>query len=283
MSLSARFEALFKTCRPTFLANDPIAFPRRFRRSDDVEIAAFLSAALSYGRAASIRRSLDDLFGRMPEGPGEFVRNFEPRRDARRLEGFVHRFHKGEDIARLCVVLRTMVDGSGTLERFFLEGFDEEDDDVGPALNEFCRRALTIDASCASRGKGTDPVAYFFPRPERGSACKRLCMFLRWVCRPDDGVDLGLWKGVLPSKLVIPLDTHVARISRLVGLTNRKASDWKTALEITAALRRIDPEDPVRFDFALAHLGISEGCTGRKGKACLSCPLADFCGAVKGD
>jgi uncharacterized protein (TIGR02757 family) len=263
-----------------YLANDPLAFPRGFACREDRELAAFFSAVLAYGRVVSIRNSLGELFRRMPEGPAAFVRGFEPRRDGKRFSGFRHRFNTGQDLACLCWLLREMIWGSGGLEGFFLEGDEPGAADIGPGLASFCRRALAMDFTpFFSSGElpADSGVRYFFPSPEKGSACKRLCMLLRWVCRPDDGVDLGLWKGISPARLVVPLDTHTARISRLLGLSGRKNPDWKMALEVTEGLRRFDPEDPVRFDFALAHLGISDGCSGRRGKRCPVCPVEGLC------
>jgi len=260
----------------SFLANDPLSFPRLYAGAADREAAAFLSAGLAYGRVAAIRASLADLFRRLPEGPGAFIRGFDTRRDARRLDGFVHRFNTGADIALLCRVMRAMIEGAGSLEAFFLAGDDPATPDVGPALAVFSARALAL----AERFDGRPPAPgfrYLFPSPAGGSACKRLCMLLRWLCRPDDGVDLGLWHGVAPARLIVPLDTHIARISRLLGLADRATPDWKMALQVTAGLRRLDPEDPVRFDFPLAHLGISEGCTGRPGEVCVPCPVAGLC------
>jgi uncharacterized protein (TIGR02757 family) len=265
-----------------YLANDPLDFPRGFAGPEDREIAAFFSAALAYGRVASIRNSLAELFRRMPEGPAAFVRGFDPRRDEKRFLGFKHRFNAGQDLACLSWMLREMIGEAGGLEAFFLEGDDPGSADIGPGLASFCRRALAMDVSpffLSGQLPADSGVRYFFPSPEKGSACKRLCMLLRWLCRPDDGVDLGLWKGISPARLVVPLDTHTARISRLLGLSSRKNPDWKMALEVTAGLRRFDPEDPVRYDFALSHLGISDGCSGRDGKRCPACPVAGLCAA----
>lgn len=264
-----------------FLDNDPLAFPRRYAATADREAAAFLSAALAYGRVAGIRGSLEGLFARLPEGPAVFIRDFDPRRDGPRLAGFVHRFNIGADIALLCAVLRAMRKEAGSLERFFLAGDDPRSPDIGPALAAFSARALALAAAVAPRQASGAGFRYLFPSPAGGSACKRLCMLLRWLCRPDDGIDLGLWQAVSPARLVLPLDTHTARIARLLGLSARRSPDWKMALEVTASLRRLDPDDPVRFDFALAHLGISEGCTGKKGEVCIPCPVAGMCGVRK--
>jgi uncharacterized protein (TIGR02757 family) len=262
-----------------FLANDPLDFPRRYASAADREAAAFLSAALAYGRVAIIRNNLRDLFRRMPEGPAAFVRNFDPARDLARLEGFRHRFNSGADVGCLCFMLRRMIEEAGSLEGFFRLGDDPAAPDIGPALNSFCRRALALDVSAVVGRRHLPPdstVRYFLPRPEGGSACKRLCMFLRWVCRPDDGIDLGLWT-IAPARLVVPLDTHIARISQLLGFTSRRSPGWKMALEVTEALRGLDAADPMRYDFALSHLGISEGCTGKEGRWCVECAVFGKC------
>ncbi len=285
MDLKPIFEQLVETRSVDFLANDPLEFPRRFSGAPDREVAAFISASLAYGRVSMIRRNLQDLFERMPEGPAAFVSHFEPHRDLVRLQGFKHRFNDALDVACLCWLLRRMIETAGSLERFFLDGDDPAAPDVGLALASFVERALSIDVTPvygAPQIPAGASVRYFFPNPKGGSACKRLCMFLRWVCRPDDGIDLGLWKRVDPGRLVLPLDTHTARISRLLGLTGRTSPGWKMALEITAALRRLDPEDPVRFDFVLSHLGISDGCTGKEGEVCIACPVAGLCVVAKG-
>lgn len=280
MKLKSILEGVNIAHKDRFLANDPLEIPRRFIRREDREVAAFLCAALAYGRAAIIRKNLEKLFACMPEGPAAFVARFDPRRDTARLAGFRHRFNSGEDVACLCWLLRRMQEEAGSLEGFFLAGDDPSAADVGPALTSFTARALALDVSPLLRRKrlpADSTVRYFFPSPAKGSACKRLCMLMRWLGRPDDGVDLGLWQSVSPARLVVPLDTHIARISRLLGLSYRKSPDWKMALEVTESLRRLDPADPVRYDFALSHLGISEGCSGKKGERCVPCPVAGMC------
>jgi uncharacterized protein (TIGR02757 family) len=285
MDLKSVLESLARERGDAFLANDPLSFPRRFHAPEDREIAAFLAAALAYGRVGIILRNLEDLFGRIPEGPAAFVRSFDPRRDLPRLAGFKHRFNDGRDVGALCWVLRTAQKEAGSLQAFFLSGDEPAAPDIGPALTSFSRRMLETDLTPIYGRRTPSAGSYFsylFPTPAAGSACKRLCMLLRWLCRPDDGVDLGLWKGISPSRLVIPLDTHTARISRLVGLTKRGTPGWAMALEVTESLRRLDPGDPVRYDFALSHLGISEGCTGKKGEPCRVCAVKGKCVAARG-
>ena len=126
-------------------------------------------------------------------------------------------------------------------------------------------------------------LRFLLPRPADGSACKRPLLFLRWVVRRDDGVDLGLWRHPDPAQLVVPLDTHVLRIAYWVGLTDRHDASWRTAVDVTESLRVIDPRDPVRFDFALAHLGISKACRKEPvRRLCAQCPLRSYCRVWKG-
>jgi len=151
---------------------------------------------------------------------------------------------------------------------------------VSGSLNRYTAAVLALDYTAVFGTSAIPADSYFpflFPAPASGSACKRLCMMLRWLVRPADGIDLGLWNGVSPAQLIIPVDTHVSRISRYLGLTGRKAADWRMAQEITAALRTFDPADPVKYDFSLAHLGISDGCDGKDPSRCISCPIVEIC------
>jgi len=287
MMLKHALEDVQSQCAEQFLANDPVQFPRRFADPRDREVAAFISAGLAYGRVAMIRRSLEGLFRRMGDRPAEFIGNFDARRDYPALESFRHRFNSGFDIACLCLMMKQMLQRWGSLEGFFLAGAQESHgEEVGAGLTSFVERALALDVAPLypdGRIPQKASVRYFFPSPARGSACKRLCMFLRWVVRPDEGIDLGLWRGLSPALLIVPLDTHTGRISRLLGLSQRRTVDWKMAREVTASMRRLDPEDPTRFDFALSHLGISEGCSGKAGEVCVTCPVAGLCMVATGN
>jgi uncharacterized protein (TIGR02757 family) len=155
------------------------------------------------------------------------------------------------------------------------------DVDVGPALDRFSRRALALDISEAyGRVPNRPGVCYFFPRPSAGSACKRLNLFLRWMVRRDE-VDLGVWRVVTPAKLIVPLDTHVIRLSRCLRLTGNTSPGWKMASDITASLRRLDPEDPIRFDFALCHVGMMNACGFGRRQGDAQCPLKGLCRPCK--
>jgi len=263
-ALKARLDRLYDTYGAAYAHEDPVRFPRRYARDDDREVAGFIASALAYGRRAHIGRSVETLLGYLGDRPARALRSLDPRRAARDLRGFSHRFNSGEDAAVLLLILGRLLREHGTLNAAFLRGYDPADTDTGPALSAFCRMALGTDIRPLSRS-GRVPeragVRFFFSSPESGSACKRLNMFLRWMVRRD-AIDLGLWRGLPPSKLLVPVDTHVARVSRALGLTRRRSADWATAVEVTRRLKEIEPEDPVRYDFALYTWGL-EAAGGR--------------------
>ncbi len=245
--------------RSVFLSTDPISIPHEYRHPDDREIAAFVAASLAYGNVKQIHRSTIAALEVMGKSPARFIRRFDPACDAARFQRFVHRFNSGVDLALLCHLLRQAIAAAGSLQAFFLKGYDPTHDDIGPALTSFVERMLSLDVS-PFYPSGLLPakagIRFFFPSPAQGSACKRLNLFLRWMVRRGDEIDFGLWTEVSPSKLIVPLDTHVARISRQLRLTRIKQPNWRMAKEVTRRLRTFDPDDPVKYDFALCRLGI---------------------------
>ena len=184
------------------------------------------------------------------------------------------------DLCALLLACRNMIEEADSVGKYFIGSYDAAADDITPSLVQFTENILAMDYSPVF-GSDTIPddsyFRFFFPSPASGSACKRLCMYLRWMVRPADGIDLGLWKEVSPAKLVIPVDAHIQRISRFLGFTSRKQADWRMAREITAALRELDSHDPVKYDFSLCHLGISEGCNGKDLSKCLKCGISSIC------
>lgn len=263
------------------LANDPLSFCRRFPAPEDREVAGLIASCFAYGNVKIILRTLDTIFSRMGPSPRRFVEAFEPERGLALFAGFKHRFNDARDLCALLLAARTMLDEADSIGEFFLGCYDREADDITPSLIEFSAALLAMDYSAVFGGRAIPTDSYFpffFPSPASGSACKRLCMYLRWMVRPDDGIDLGLWHEIPPAKLIIPVDAHIRRICRYLGLTRRKQADWRMAREITAALRELDPADPVKYDFSLCHLGISEGCDGRDRLRCTACPVNTLCG-----
>ena len=232
-------------------ATDPIQIVRRFTRADDREIVGFIAAALAFGRVSSVLQSIERVLAVMGPAPATYVRRFDPRRDAAAFAGIVHRWTREADIVALLWLLRQMIDRAGSVEEFFLEGYDEQADDIADALDSFSTRAMALDLQSAyGRVPKRPGVCYFFPRPSAGSGCKRLNLFLRWMVRRD-ALDLAVWTRVSPAKLIVPLDTHVIRVGRCLRLTAYSSPGWRMARDITASLRRLDPRDPVKYDFSI--------------------------------
>jgi len=273
-------DRLYAARSPVHLANDPLSFCHRYADPADREVVAVIASSFAYGNVAVILRSLEAICARLGPAPRRFVESFDPREGLRVFSGFKHRFNDGRDLCALIWAMRLMIEETGSVEAFFLRSHDPGAEDVTGALNGYTRAVLALDYRPIFGQTALPDDAYFpflFPAPASGSACKRLCMFLRWVVRPADGIDLGLWKGISPGQLVIPVDTHIQRISGYLGFSRRKNADWRMAREITASLRRFDPADPVKYDFSLAHLGITEGCDGADPTACIACAIAGIC------
>jgi uncharacterized protein (TIGR02757 family) len=279
--LKKSLDALLALYGPGDMGSDPVSFLHRYRDPLDIEVAGFIAASLAYGRVALIEQSVNRVLGVMKDHPSRFVMNFRPARQERLFDGFVHRFTRGKDLVALTVLLREMLSQGGSIENFMCGNGSGRGGGVGEILSGFSRRALALDVGEVYPG-GAIPrdagVRYFFPSPSDGSACKRLNLFLRWMVRGPDGVDHGIWKSITPGDLVVPLDVHMGRVARFLGLTRRRANSWKSALEITESLRRLDPEDPVKYDYAITRLGILGVCGGgRKKRACPECPLDSHC------
>jgi uncharacterized protein (TIGR02757 family) len=281
--LKTILDSLYAGRSQAHLANDPLSSCRRYHSPEDREIAGLIAASFAYGNVKIILRTLDSIFCRMGPSPRKFVEEFEPERGLTLFAGFKHRFNDARDLCALLLAIRTMLEEADSIGDFFLASYSRNAEDITPSLIGFSAAILAMDYSPVFGTQHIPENSYFpffFPSPASGSACKRLCMYLRWMVRPDDGIDLGLWPGVSPAHLVIPVDAHIQRICRYLGLTRRKQGDWRMAREITAALRKIDPADPVKYDFSLCHLGISEGCDGKDRLRCTVCPIATLCGAA---
>lgn len=261
---------------------DPIQIVRRYTRPADQEIVGFVAAALAFGRVQSVIQSIEGLLAVMGPAPADYVRRFDPARDRRALDHLVHRWTRGIDLAALVWILRQMLEQHGSIEGYFCDGVDPgppilEAPTIEAALDGFSRRACALDRRAVyGRIVRRPGVNYFFARPSSGGACKRLNLFLRWMVRKD-GVDLGVWTRVRPAQLIIPLDTHVIRLGRCLGLTRYASPGWRMAADITASLRALDPVDPVRYDFSLCHIGMMNACGYGKRQGDTQCPLRGCC------
>jgi uncharacterized protein (TIGR02757 family) len=268
-------EKLYKRYnRRELISPDPLQFLYRYSDPADIEITAFLASALAYGRVQQIKKSLDNLLGRMGESPSEFVINFD--KDKRRtLKDFKHRFTTGNDISDLLTLLRMVISRHGSIEQYFALGYNPGDRNIIPALSKFCNSLLGIHAA-GHKGLTTRGLNYLLVSPDGGSACKRLNLFLRWMVRDDD-VDTGLWKSIEKAKLIVPVDVHMSRLCKILGMYDRKTVSLSAAAEITESFAEIDQADPVKYDFALSRIGILENCNGRRRKGCEFCELFGFC------
>lgn len=261
---------------PLLLRGDPVELPHRYSRADDVEIAALLSAALAYGRVDLFKPRLTALLDALGPSPADVARNSTPVELLARTRGFSYRMTDARDVACLLYGAGAMLRAHGTLGAAFAKHWRG---DLRAALGGFVDELCAVDfRPITGKRAPTRRLKHLLPHPDRGSACKRLNLFLRWMVRGPDGVDFGLWNFVPAAALVVPLDTHVHRIGRFIGLTARKDLSWRTAEDVTRKLRCLDERDPVRYDFALSHLGISGTCAARKdARRCAGCPLKPIC------
>lgn len=275
--------------RSARIAADPVELPRRYAAPEDQEVAALLAASLAYGRADVFKPVVARVLAVMGPSPARFVRDFARAPDPGAFAGAVYRFNRPEDLAALAAAAGELALRHGSLGARFGALFREEGGAPGalrPALARFAGELRAAPAVAPLLGRrGRRGLLHLLPDAAGPGASKRWNLYLRWMVRGPDAVDLGAWRGFLPpSALVVPLDTHVHRVARCLGLTRRKDASWRTAEEITAALRRIHPDDPVRYDFALCHLGMSGACPARRDPArCAACPLAAACsGGISG-
>ena len=256
--------------RERALARDPVRFPRRYLQAADpcdVEVAAVLAAMCAYGRVDLFAPVLERVFAHADArgGPAALARTWDEA-DARALHDVQYRWNHPADFHALFVLLGRVLAERGSVGALFVAGPARE------SLSGAIDALRALGPASPSRGLRT-----WMPTPRDGSACKRWLMLLRWMVR-DDGIDMGRWAHLSARDLILPLDTHTGRISRLLALTTRATADWEAAEQVTRALGRLDPDDPVRFDFALAHLGISGGCRGTHVPAiCGGCAVAPAC------
>ncbi len=269
--LRARLDDLVETFDVSTIEPDPLQLVHRYRHPLDQEVAALLAASFAYGRAETIVANIGVLLARMTPSPHRYLEAFDAREARRRFSGFSHRFQKTPELVAFLASISGVIRKHGSLGALFRDVYRDDDRDIGPSLARFVEE-LTPDAAGSSAA-----LRHLVTSPAGGSACKRMNLFLRWMVRRTSP-DLGLWTFVDPAKLVMPLDTHVHRISRFLGLTDRRSADWRTARAITDRLAELDASDPVRYDFALCRLGILDLCSrNRRKENCDVCLLRDAC------
>lgn len=234
---------------PDFVLDDPLSIPHMFSKKQDIEIAGFWAAVLAWGQRKTIIRKCKELFELMEGAPHDFLLN-HTENDLKSFLNFKHRTFNTTDTLYFIEFLSWYYRNNSSLETAFSQFLKDEDEHVGPALRGFHDFFFHLPDSPQRTRK-------HIATPARKAACKRLVMFLRWMVRRDNkGVDFGIWQEIKPRQLVCPCDVHVDRVARRLGLITRKQTDWQTALELTERLKLFDPQDPVKYDFALFGLGV---------------------------
>src|SRR5215471_9555450 len=261
------------------LSLDPASLPHRYRDPRDIEVAGLLAASLAYGRADLFLPRVTRILEAMGRSPAAFVRRLDVAGPWALLSGFVYRFNVGADVAVLLLGMGRMLERRGSLEAGFLAARAGAGGDFHETLATFVRELRDVDVAAVERALGkTRGLDHLLPVPLGAGAAKRLHLFLRWMVRGSDGIDLGVWKRVPPSALLVPLDTHVARVAWRLGLVRRRTMGWAAAEDITRNLAVVDPVDPVRFDFLLCHHGMSGACPPRaRAELCARCVLRPVC------
>ena len=251
--LKKKLDYHFKSFDKSQLEPDPLQFPHLFSDEKDIEAIAFIASVFAYGNVKQINNSLNRFLLISNSQPFSFIKNFEISGKSTSTINFIHRFYTSKDILQLFQLLKISYNEYGSLKKLFLLGDNPSDENVKNGITNFSKYFL--DKTKKEFGSVSRGIKFMFPLPEKGSACKRMNLFLRWMVRKDE-LDFGLWTEIPASKLIIPVDTHIARICRKFKLTKSQNVSWKMAEEITGNLKQFDPDDPVKYDFAICHIGM---------------------------
>jgi uncharacterized protein (TIGR02757 family) len=253
-----------------------VHFVHRYVGRDDRELVALVASALAFGNVKALCAKIEDALARLGPHPARVAD--DPGEVFSRLAGWRHRVYRDRDLGRLLIGARRVQRAHGSLGAALVETL-EKSADLREALGRWVSD-IRSEGGLSAEEPGEGPrrgAEHILPDPRKGSAVKRIFLLLRWMARPADGVDLGLWD-VPTSRLVVPVDTHIHKLSRNLGLTTRKTADYRAAEEITAALARLDPDDPVKYDFSLCHLGMLQACPSRRdARLCEGCGVKPVC------
>ncbi len=251
-NISEILEYYYERCHQiSFIDEDPICIPHMFSKKQDIEIMGFFAATLAWGQRKTIINNCKRLVSWMDGSPHDFILNHQET-DLICFESFVHRTFNSTDLLGVIAFFHQYYQRNESLEQAFASHLTIENEHIGPALQGFHHSIMSLDTT-ASRTKK------HLAAPSGKSTCKRINMYLRWMVRKDrHGVDFGIWNEISPSQLLCPLDVHVERNARRLGLIQRKQTDWQTVVELTNYLKQFDSNDPVRFDYALFGMGIIE-------------------------
>jgi len=254
MNLEQKLDYHYKVFDKTKISPDPLEFLHFYKNEQDIEVIGFLASVFAYGNVKQINNSLERIRTIVKNKPFTYVVKFT-QKDYKDFKGLKHRFYSQEDIVNLFLVLKDVFLNYGSLKNLFLDFYNPHEPNLKNSVSKFSNHLVDIVKKETNQQEVSRGVMFMFPLPEKGSACKRMNLFLRWMVRKDE-LDCGLWNEIPTSKLLIPVDTHIAKICKSLKLTRRKNVNWKMAEEITEKLKKFDPNDPVKYDFALCHIGM---------------------------
>jgi len=257
--------------------NDPVGLVHGYVSPRDREITGFIVSALAYGTVIQIRKSAGRVLDILGESPADSAKTLSPRTALDIFQGFKHRWTDSGDIAFLVWIAGDIIGRYGSFGDFVQTLHNPGEKTIAGVMARFSAWVQEHYRNEFSSGLKKRGISYLIPSPASGSACKRLALYFRWMVRRPDGVDMGIWDFIDPSQLIVPVDTHMARIGRFLGLTDRRTADWGMALELTESFCRINPEDPLRYDFALVKLGTLKKCVSSANKKCVFCMLRKIC------
>lgn len=252
-TLRNKLEFHYNAFDKTSIEPDPLQFLHEYKNPYDIEIVGLISSIFAYGNVNLIINKLEEIFIRLGKSPYNKIKKLSFEESVKISKDLSYRFYKDEDIAKLFFLLKLIIKEYGSIKNLFLTGYDEKENNLKNAISNFSQNCFSILKE--NEFNITNGIRFMFADPSTGSACKRFNLFLRWMIRKDE-LDFGLWNEIPTNKLVIPVDTHIAKISFQLRLTKRKNINWKTAEEITENLKKFDSVDPVKYDFALCHIGM---------------------------
>jgi uncharacterized protein (TIGR02757 family) len=254
MKLKDKLEYHYRSFDRSKIEPDPLQFLHMFSDPKDIEAIGFLASVFAYGNVTQIINTLNKVVRITGNSPYQFLLHFNIKKDFKKgFDNLKHRFYTPTDIIRLFELLKDAYQNFSSLNNLFLFSFNNDEINVKNGITGFSN--FFIESYRAKFGKPSRGITFMFPIPEKGSACKRMNLFLRWMVRKDE-LDFGIWNGILTSQLIIPVDTHIASICKRLRLTTRNNVSWQMAEEITNNLKKYDLTDPVKYDFALCHIGM---------------------------
>jgi uncharacterized protein (TIGR02757 family) len=254
MNLEQKLNFHYKAFDKSKLTPDPLEFLHLYKDERDIEVIGFIASIFAYGNIKQIINSLERIRRIIKNTPFDYVFNFSTI-DHEDFRGLKYRFYTEEDILNLFLAMNHVYRNYGSLKYLFLTNYQPEERNLKNSISKFSNRLIDIIKKETNQHDVSRGVKFMFPLHKKGSAYKRMNLFLRWMIRKDE-LDFGIWNEIPPSKLVIPVDTHIAKICKSLQLTSRKVVNWEMAEEITEKLKKYDPSDPVKYDFALCHIGM---------------------------